>query len=312
MTSSCATAAAATGTPIRTRIVVENSLPGADSSEWDINGAGDPTIQGFATQFSVLPGEIEQFKVRTNATAYRIDIYRMGYYGGRGARKVATLQPERAPQPQPPCMFEEVTLLVDCANWEVSASWAVPSDAVSGIYFARLVRTDAPSALSWREDASPVEGDSKFARAGVDLRVRPQSSMSTHGYGAAGLGQRRNALLEPRASHAFFLVRDDSHVSDVLFQTMDSTWQAYNCWGTTNTYGVACDNPAIHAGSPPPPDKSRRAYKASYNRPLATRAYRAANAPFNSEYPMVRWLERNGYDVSYWSGVDADRWISKT
>ena len=27
---------------------------------------------------------------------------------------------------------------------------------------------------------------------------------------------------------------------------------------------------------------------------------------FNAEYPMVRWLERNGYDVSYLSGVDSD------
>ena len=28
---------------------------------------------------------------------------------------------------------------------------------------------------------------------------------------------------------------------------------------------------------------------------------------FNAEYPMVRWLERNGYDMSYTTGVDADR-----
>ena len=117
----------------------------------------------------------------------------------------------------------------------------------------------------------------------------------------------KNALKEPRASHVFFVVRDDSHCSEVLVQTMDTTWQTYNCWGTTNTYGIACDNPDIHAGSPTPPITGRRAYKASYNRPFATRAYRASNMPFNSEYPLVRWLERNGYDVSYWSGVDADR-----
>ena len=28
---------------------------------------------------------------------------------------------------------------------------------------------------------------------------------------------------------------------------------------------------------------------------------------FNAEYPMVRWLEANGYDVSYTTGVDTDR-----
>ena len=66
----------------------------------------------------------------------------------------------------------------------------------------------------------------------------------------------------------------------------------------------------MHAGSPAPPNatRGRRAYKASYNRPFATRAYRAVNMPFNSELPAVRWLERNGYDVSYWTGVDADRY----
>ena len=31
-----------------------------------------------------------RFKVKTTAAAYRLDIYRMGYYGGNGARKVAT------------------------------------------------------------------------------------------------------------------------------------------------------------------------------------------------------------------------------
>ena len=28
---------------------------------------------------------------------------------------------------------------------------------------------------------------------------------------------------------------------------------------------------------------------------------------FNAEYPMVRWLEANGYNVSYSTGVDTDR-----
>lgn len=98
--------------------------------------------------------------------------------------------------------------------------------------------------------------------------------------------------------------------SEVLLQFADTTWAAYNCWGTTNTYGVPCDQPNIHAGSPTPPDPTRRAVKVSLNRPIATRAYRAANFPFNSELPMVRWLERNGYDVTYWTGRDADRFAN--
>ena len=42
-----------------------------------------------------------QFKVSTPATSYRIDIYRMGYYGGDGARKVATITLGRLPQTSP-------------------------------------------------------------------------------------------------------------------------------------------------------------------------------------------------------------------
>ena len=35
-------------------IVVENSLPGNPASQWDISGAGDLTIQGFADRKSVV------------------------------------------------------------------------------------------------------------------------------------------------------------------------------------------------------------------------------------------------------------------
>ncbi len=34
-------------TMTRNRIVEENKLPGAPSTEWDVNGWGDPSIQGF-------------------------------------------------------------------------------------------------------------------------------------------------------------------------------------------------------------------------------------------------------------------------
>src|SRR4029079_11015083 len=49
------------------------------------------------------------------------------------------------------------------------------------------------------------------------------------------------------------------------------------------------------------------AHKVSYNRPFTTRATPTEDWLFNAEYPMVRWLERNGYDVSYSTDVDTDR-----
>ena len=67
-------------------ISIENQLPG--DADWDISGAGDPTIQGFASDISVDTGQTVDFKINTTATNYTIDVYRLGYYGGAGARKV--------------------------------------------------------------------------------------------------------------------------------------------------------------------------------------------------------------------------------
>ena len=269
-------------------IIQENRLPGDPLTEWDINGWGDPTIQGFGHDISINRGETIFLKIKTDSTDYRIDIYRMGYYGGMGARRVDTIEPSvKLPQRQPEGLRDEATHLYDCGNWEVSASWRAPLDAASGIYFARLVRQDSVP-VGWRADnsrESPAE--------------RP--SASPHVYGALGHGRLANALREPRASHIYFVVRHDDSNAGIIFQTSDTTWQAYNHYGGHCTYGRV--NPGNPRGIGIPP----RAYKVSYNRPLKTRDYRAVNMVFNAEYPFVRWLEANGYDVTYFTGVDSAR-----
>ncbi len=227
-------------------IACENALPGNSSSEWGLPTSGsDPSIKGFTTDISVNKGATVHFKINTDAAAYRIDIYRMGFYSGLGARKAASVTPSvTLPQTQPACISDTSTGLVDCGNWVESATWQVPSTATSGIYFARLVRTDTGG-----------------------------------------------------ASHVPFIVRDDSSQSDVLFQTSDTSWQAYNNYGGNSLYN----------GLP-----SGRAYKVSYNRPFNDDIYGGLAGALNTwvfatEYPMVRWLESNGYNVSYATGVDTDR-----
>ena len=227
-------------------IVQENCLPGTPPEVWDVSGAGDSNIQGFATDISVNAGQTISFKIKTDATAYRIDIYRIGYYQGNGARLITTINPSVAlPQVQPACLTDAATHLVDCGNWAVSASWGVPTSAVSGIYIGHLVRTDAT----------------------------------------------------PGESHIIFVVRNDGANSDILFQTSDETWQAYNNYGGFSLYGSTDF------------DTANRAYKVSYNRPFNTRSFGDESATwfFGAEYPMVRWLERNGYNVSYFTGLDAAR-----
>jgi hypothetical protein len=94
-------------------------------------------------------------------------------------------------------------------------------------------------------------------------------------------------------SHITFIVRSDSSHSDVVFQTSDTSWQAYNTYGGADLYEGG---------------ENGRAYQLSYNRPVSTRnGIGGRDFFFSNEYPLVRFLEKNGYDVSYISGVDTDR-----
>jgi len=221
-------------------VVCENRNGGTDPEIWDIDGAGDPTIQGFATDISVNAGDAIDFKIDTDATDYDIDIYRTGWYQGDGARYIQSVQPTLVEPQRNECKTEQDTGLVDCGTWDVSATWDVPATAVSGVYIARLERSD------------------------------------THG-----------------ASHIIFIVRRDGNTSDVLFQTSDPTWHAYNLYGGADFYQGG---------------EHGRAFKISYNRPFATRGgIEARDFYFSSEFATVRFLERNGYDVSYLAGLDTDR-----
>jgi Domain of unknown function (DUF4082)/Fibronectin type III domain/Mo-co oxidoreductase dimerisation domain len=145
-------AAAAAGPctpPVTNAVACENTLPGDPASDWAVQGVGDAAIQGYATTFSVNVGQTESFKIKTVSTNYHIDILRLGYYGGDGARIIqAGIKPTAAlPQTQPACNVTDGTGLIDCGNWSVSASWTVPSTAVSGVYIAHLVRDDASNPM---------------------------------------------------------------------------------------------------------------------------------------------------------------------
>ena len=157
-------------------IVIENRLPGHPPTEWDINGWGDPTIQGFGHDISINRGETINFKIKTDSDDYRIDIYRLGYYGGLGARRVDTVKPSvELPQAQPDGLRDPDTHLYDCGNWAVSASWQSPPDATSGIYLARLIRMDNQG-KGWRADNCPKRTGGKTRRYGSCLwHCRPRS-----------------------------------------------------------------------------------------------------------------------------------------
>ncbi|GGK71216.1 DUF4082 domain-containing protein [Ornithinimicrobium pekingense] len=217
-------------------VAAENALAGSPMSEWE-SWEDDEAIAGFTTEYSFLPGQTVTFKIRTDATAYRIRVYRLGWYQGHGARRLADVTPSVSlPQSQPDPLVDEATGLIDCGNWAVSATWRVPDDALSGVYYALFDRTDGG-----------------------------------------------------RSSHTVFVVRR-SGPSDILVQTSEMTMHAYNRYGGNSLY----------YGEP-----VGRAYKVSYNRPFNNGE--AESNFFNAEIALLRWLERNGYDVAYCGGIDVHR-----
>ena len=229
-----------TGNPI----VTENSLPGNPISEWGVPDFRDNRIAGFTTKMSLNSGETVRFKITVQDGAdYTLKIYRIGYYGGDGARLVADLGVLTGVA-QPAGISDPVTGKLDCDNWSESASWNIPSSAVSGLYVAKVERSGGGS------------------------------------------------------NHIVFIVRNDASHSDLYLQFPDANWQAYNGYGGNNLYDGTTAYSMGHA------------VKVSYNRPmfpynsLFNLDGRGADWYMNAEYPMIRWLERNGYDVTYTSCND--------
>ena len=95
-----------------------------------------PWIEGYCSRASVRAGETITFHVSTNpASAFTIEIFRTGYYGGAGGRLVKQLGPFNGrAQPDPAMGAKRVR---DCA-WEPCAELRIPDDWLSGVYVGKL------------------------------------------------------------------------------------------------------------------------------------------------------------------------------
>jgi hypothetical protein len=202
-------------------IATENALQG--TSDWQLTqpdpglNPGDPGIEGFASATSIAPNEPLDFFVNTPAPSFDLRIYRLGYYGGLGGRLVAEVRalPGRV-QPKP--QRDSDTGLASCSNWAASHRLTIPSDWVSGVYVAKLVRVDTQSQnyiLFAVREVAPTE-----ARKKSDILV--QISVTTYAayndYGgkrilphcgrctARGQGVFRSARQLPALSIQFILL----------------------------------------------------------------------------------------------------------
>ncbi len=95
-----------------------------------------PWIEGYCSRTSVRAGETIEFKLSANpASQVVLDLYRLGYYGGKGGRHLTQLGPLKvSPQPDPPVGDER---LREC-QWETAAQLTIPTDWPSGVYLGKL------------------------------------------------------------------------------------------------------------------------------------------------------------------------------
>jgi hypothetical protein len=190
------------------------------------------SIEGYAWATSVTAGNILSFSVSTTAPYFTIDVYRLGWYQGAGARLIKTISNTPGKFYAMPRMDSQTGLINP--NWPAAFRLQPDTTWTSGIYLIKLT---------------------------------------------ASTGEQ---------SYIPFTVTS-ARASDFVFVHAENTSQAYNAWGGKSLYEFNSSH-------------QQRAYKVSFDRPLDRNT--GAGDVLNWEYPMIRWIERNGYDVSYVSDVD--------
>ena len=221
-------------------IQAENELPGTTS--WVLtNPATSDQIEGYSNLTTVGQNGSINFSVSTSASSFTASVYRMGWYGGAGARQVDSLPSMTGGQYPIPSADPSTKLIAP--QWPVAFTLNIPQTWVSGFY---LVKLDASSGY----------------QAYIPFTVT---------------GTRSSAL---------------------LFVHAVNTDEAYNPWQDLSLYGDDHYPYGSQAWG------ANRAYEVSYERPFAEDA--GAGLFLRWEYPMVRWLEENGYDVSYTTDVSVD------
>lgn len=102
----------------------------------DKDGFRSPWIEGYCSRQSVAAGEDIDIMVSTDPPEhFQIEIFRMGWYGGRGARLMTVLGPyEGAPQPVPAPGPKNIH---EC-HWVYTTTLTIPHDWPSGVYLGRL------------------------------------------------------------------------------------------------------------------------------------------------------------------------------
>jgi hypothetical protein len=223
-------------------VTAENERPG--TTAWEIRGTPPGMIAGFANVTSAQTGQPVTLYVSTDAATYQVKAFRMGYYGGDGARLVWTSS-SLPGHVQPACPVAAGTNMVSCDNWSPSLRFTVTAAFVQGDYLFKLV-------------------------------------------GSGGQQSYVPLTVTDPASHAAILIKNDVY-----------TWQAWNPYGGYDFYtGLGSCPPDVY----PPCNRAR---VVSFDRPYG---YGHGAGDFlGQEYPLVRFAEEHGFNVTYTTDVDVEQ-----
>ncbi|GAC1581912.1 MAG: hypothetical protein NVS3B20_12630 [Polyangiales bacterium] len=232
-------------------IADENAKPGITGT-WtpDNDGTAHATgvVDVYPARWSIAKGESVRLKVHST-TGYEVRVFRLGWYGGAGAREVKAItglpaSPQAFPTP-------DATYGLAEAKWDDKVM--VPTDATwtPGLYVARVTQT------SGKQGVTP------------------------------------------------FVVRDDGATprAPILFVINTATHQAYNSWPGKARGGKSLYDFNSSAVVPTESDSgSTQAVKVSFDRPFGDYGGMADVGTY--EYPYLRFLEKNGWDVAYCTDQD--------
>ena len=106
----------------------------------------------------------------------------------------------------------------------------------------------------------------------------------------------------PNASFMPFIVRDDDRPADIMIKSSDTTWAlAYNYYGTPAS---PLTGKSLYGSGGPMGDITTRAHVATYHKPIITRNGVPQTYWMYGEFPLIRYMERMGFDVTYSASKD--------
>jgi hypothetical protein len=257
------------------QVALENRLPGTSTWRLD-NPAESRQIEGFSSATSVNRGETIALFVNTAAPDYELEVFRMGWYQGLGARRVfGPVTVAGTQQPAPPAPNGTTGVVdVDWSNpYLLDTEFSTGAPWRTGVYLAKLTESDGGNQsyviFVVRDDDHAPE---------VLFGLPVTTYQSYNAWGGKSLYPTQSGGQQPWGS------TPGTRAVKVSFNRPYAASIAPSGW-----YGVGAGEFLTNM-QPLTPNPS--------NYPISAAGW---------DYNMVRWLEYEQYDVGYVTNVDYHR-----